>query len=139
MKKLLLLTPFVFLSCISFSQNLSPKVQLIDKDTCFCFTIPQAKLLAIELETHRYCDSILVKTEKQVDTFNQLLTTQDSCLEIVQLKLNNQEKIIEIQEKYIDGIETDLQKAQKQFHSQRWQKELFIMATFIFGTLMIIK
>jgi hypothetical protein len=139
MKKLGLLILLVFLSYTSTSQSLKPKVQLIGKDTCFCFTISQSKIIATELQTHRYCDSILVKTEKQVDTFNQLLTTKDSCLEISQHKLENQNTVIDNLEKYADAVTDDLQKTKKQYHAQQWQKEFFIMTSFFLGVLTIIK
>ena len=139
MKKLLLLIPFSFLSSISISQSLKPKVQLIGKDTCLCFTVAQSKVIATELATHRYCDSILVRTEKQVDTFNQLLITSDSCLEIAHIQIENQKKVIENQDAYADAVTDDLQTTRKQYHRQRWQKELFIMTSFILGTLTIIK
>jgi hypothetical protein len=139
MKKLLLLILLSFLSYTSISQSLKPKVQLIGKDTCFCFTLSQSKIIATELETHRYCDSVLVKTEKQVDAFNQLLTTKDSCLEIAQHELKNQKTVIENQDAYADAVTEDLQQTRKQYHNQRWQKELFIMTSFILGALTIIK
>jgi hypothetical protein len=99
----------------------------------------QSKVLARELESNRYCDSVLLRTYKQVDTFGRLLTTQDSCVEVLELKIANQQKMMDNQDRYADAITDDLQRAMKQVHSQRWQKEFFIMSTFIFGSLFTIQ
>ena len=124
---------------MSTSQILRPRLQIIERDTCFCFSVKQSKILARELESNRYCDSILLRTQRQVDTFNQLLTTSDSCVEVLELKVANQQKMIDNQDAFADSITDDLQKVMKQVHSQRWQKEFFIMTAIIFGSLFTIQ
>ena len=78
------------MSFSAFSQSLTPKVQVQNKDTLFCFTIPQSKVIAKHLENGRYCDSVLTKTENEIDLLNQLQTVNDSSMLILKMKTENQ-------------------------------------------------
>ena len=121
------------------SQSLTPKVQVQNKDTLFCFTIPQSKVIAKHLENSRYCDSVLTQTENEVELLNQLQAIKDSSLLIMKMKTENQQSIITNQDVQIGNLNIDLKQSEKKFRQERWQKRLFATGTFIFAVLTIIK
>jgi hypothetical protein len=139
MKKLRLLIALAATSFSAFSQSLTPKVQVQNKDTLFCFTIPQSKAIAKHLENGRYCDSVLVKTENEIELLNQLQAVNDSCILVLKMKTENQQNIITNQEAVIGNINNDLKQADKKFRRERWQKRLFAAGIFVFATLTILK
>lgn len=121
------------------SQNLTPKVQVQNKDTLFCFTIPQSKAIGKHLENSRYCDSVLVQTENEVELLNQLQMVKDSSLLIMKMKTDNQQYIINNREGVIQNLNTDLKRSEKKYRNERWQKRLFAVGTFLFAALAILK
>ena len=139
MRKLPLLIALVAMSFSAFSQSLTPKVQVQNKDTLFCFTIPQSKVIAKHLENGRYCDSVLTKTENEIDLLNQLQTVNDSSMLILKMKTENQQSIISNQDAVIGNLNNDLKQADRKFRRERWQKRLFVAGTFVFATLTIFK
>lgn len=139
MKKLL---PLIVLAAMSFSassQSLIPKVIIQNKDTLFCFTIPQSKVIAKHLENSTYCDSVLVKTENEVELLNQLQMINDSSLLVLKMKTDNQQYIISNQKGVIGNLNMDLKQSEKKYRNERWQKRLFAAGTFIFAALAILK
>lgn len=122
-----------------YSQSLIPKVQLQNKDTLFCFTIPQSKVIAKHLENSKYCDSVLTKTENEVELLNQLQVVNDSSILVLKAKTDNQQYIINNQEGVMGNLNTDLKRTEKKYRNERWQKRLFAVGTFIFAALAILK
>jgi hypothetical protein len=122
-----------------FSQSLIPKVQVQNKDTLFCFTIPQSKVIAKHLENSAYCDSVLMQTENEVDLLNQLQTVNDSSILVLKMKTENQQYIIGNQDGIIQNLNTDLKRSEKKYRNERWQKRLFAAGTFLFAALAILK
>lgn len=127
------------MSFTAFSQGLTPKVQVQNKDTLFCFTLPQSKVIAKHLENSRYCDSVLAQTEAQVETLNQLQAVSDSSLLMMKMKTETQQLIMANQETTITDLNVKLEQTDKKFKSERWQKRLFAVGTFLFATLAILK
>ncbi len=121
------------------SQSLIPKVQVQNKDTLFCFTIPQSKVIAKHLENSTYCDSVLIQTENEVELLNQLQAVNDSSILVLTMKTGNQQHIINNQEGVIQNLNTNLKQAEKKYRNERWQKRLFAAGTFIFAALAILK
>lgn len=121
------------------SQSLIPKVQVQNKDTLFCFTIPQSKVIAKHLENSTYCDSVLIQTENEVELLNQLQAVNDSSILVLTMKTGNQQHIINNQEGVIQNLNTDLKQSEKKYRNERWQKRLFAAGTFIFAALAILK
>ena len=127
------------MSFSGFSQSLTPKVQVQNKDTLFCFTISQSKAIAKHLENSKYCDSVLTQTENEVELLNQLQVVNDSSILILTMKTGNQQSIITNQDAVIGNLNNDLKQSEKKFRRERWQKRLFAAGTFIFAVLTIIK
>lgn len=139
MKKLMLLILFLTMSCLASSQNLIPKVQIQNKDTVFCFTIPQSKVIAKHLQNSRYCDSVLVQTENEVELLNQLQAVNDSSLLIMKMKTENQQTVILNQESVIGDLHLKVQHTEKKFKNERWQKRLFAVGFFVISVVAIVK
>jgi len=122
-----------------FSQSLIPKVQVQNKDTLFCFTIPQSKVIAKHLENSTYCDSVLIQTENEVELLNQLQAINDSSILVLKMKAENQQYLIGNQDGTIQNLNTDLKRSEKKYRNERWQKRLFAAGTFLFAALAILK
>lgn len=127
------------MSFLASSQSLMPKVIIQDKDTLFCFTMPQSKIIAKHLENSMYCDSVLVKTENEVELLNQLQAVNDSSILVLKMKTDNQQYIINNQERVIGNLNADMKQSEKKYRNERWQKRLFAAGTFLFAALAILK
>lgn len=121
------------------SQSLKPKVRVENKDTLFCFTIPQSKVIAKHLENSRYCDSVLIQTESQVELLNQLQAVNDSSLLIMKMKTENQQIMLVNNQNVIGDLNLKLEQTEKKFKSERWQKRLFAAGFFVMTILTILK
>ncbi|HSH66836.1 MAG TPA: hypothetical protein VLB84_13820 [Bacteroidia bacterium] len=127
------------MSFTASSQSLKPKVRLENKDTLFCFTIQQSKAIAKHLENSRYCDSVLVQTENQVELLNQLQAFNDSSLLIMKMKTENQLTMIQNQEAVVGDLNLKLSQTEKKFKNERWQKRLFAAGFFVMAIVAVIK
>lgn len=127
------------MSFLASSQNLTPKVQIQNKDTVFCFTIPQSKVIAKHLQNSKYCDSVLVQTENEVELLNQLQAVNDSSLLIMKMKTENQQTVILNQESVIGDLHLKVQQTEKKLKSERWQKRLFAVGFFVISVVAIVK
>lgn len=121
------------------SQSLTPKVRVESKDTLFCFTIPQSKVIAKHLENSRYCDSVLIQTERQVELLNQLQAVNDSSILIMKMKMENQQTMLTNNQTVIGDLNVKLEQSEKKFKNERWQKRLFAAGFFLMGIVAIIK
>jgi hypothetical protein len=127
------------MSCSVSSQSLTPKVITQNKDTLFCFTIPQSKVIARHLENSRYCDSVLTQTENEVELLNELQIFNDSSLLIMKMKTENQHTMIDNQDGVIGDLNLRQTQAEKKFKSERWQKRLFAFGFFAMTVVTILK
>ena len=82
------------MNCIGFSQNLKPTVYTIQNDTLFCFTVNQAKVIAIELEGKKYQYSIAVEQSAQLALQDSLIQQQDSTIKLLHNQAINYQSII---------------------------------------------
>jgi hypothetical protein len=121
------------------SQSLTPKVRVESKDTLFCFTIPQSKVIAKHLENSRYCDSVLIQTESQVELLNQLQAVNDSSLLVMKMKTENQQTMLANNQNVIADLNLKLEQGEKKFKNERWQKRLFAAGFFVMTILTILK
>lgn len=127
------------MSFTASSQSLKPKVRLENKDTLFCFTIQQSKAIAKHLENSRYCDSVLIQTENQVELLNQLQVVNDSSLLIMKMKTENQQTMIDNQQAVIGDLNLKLNQTERKVKNERWQKRLFAIGFFAMTIVTIIK
>lgn len=127
------------MSFTTISQTLKPRIRPEGKDTLFCFTLPQSKIIAKHMENARYCDSILKKTECEVEFLNQLQSIKDSSISTLTMKAGNRQSLIANQEKQITNLNTELIKTQKDVRRARWQKRLFAAGIIVLTTLTVLK
>jgi hypothetical protein len=127
------------MSCSIFSQGIKPKVQLIGNDTCFCFTIPQSKIIAKDLQKGVYNDSILAQTECELEALKEQKLVSDTTTVALQTKIKNQTKMMLNQESALQTSTNDLQLLTKRERNQRWGKRIFAVTTFIFLGFTILK
>lgn len=112
---------------------------MIGKDTCFCFTIPQSKIIAKDLQKGLYSDSILAQTEYELETLKEQKLVNDTATNILQIKIKNQGQMISNKETALQMVTGDLLVSKKHERSQLWQKRLFAFTTFIALSFAIIK
>lgn len=112
---------------------------MIGNDTCFCFTIPQSKIIAKDLQKGAYNDSILTQTECELEALKEQKLVTDTATSILQNKIKNQAQIITNQESGLQMVTGDLLVSKKQERNQLWQKRLFVVTTFICLGFAIIK
>jgi hypothetical protein len=127
MKKYLALIALTAMNFISFSQGLTPRVHREGKDTLFCFTISQSKLLAKTVEAGVYCDSVGKKLQEEISLFDQLTCSQDSSFHVLLSAQKNSEKIISNQEEIISDLKQQLATAKKQCRIERRQKRIMAL------------
>jgi len=85
-----------------FSQVLTPQVQTFDKDTLFCFSIAQSKLLAGYVLKSEYSDSLILHLERQNKLLDSLLIEREDQAELLEKKMRNLESIlVKQQSKYM--------------------------------------
>ena len=74
---------------LSFSQSLKPKIQSIDSIKHFCFTLPQSKIMAKQLQQMKSTDSVMYILKKNNDTYKKLLVFKDEILTKTNVKTAN--------------------------------------------------
>lgn len=68
------------MSFTGFSQNLTPKVEISNVDTLFCFTLPHAKVIASELVYGQYMDSVAKALEEKSCLQEEIILAKDSII-----------------------------------------------------------
>jgi hypothetical protein len=112
---------------------------MIGKDTCFCFTVAQSKIIAKDLEKGQYNDSILTQMECEVEALKKQKETNDTATVVLQNKIANQEQIITNQTEAVQQVTDKLQASERKVRNQVWQKRVFVITTFIFLGFTILK
>ena len=121
------------------SQVLKPVIQKTDKDTLFCFTLGQSKLIAKELEKSAFCDTILLSQETALKILQELEAGKDSAFYVLKMKSSNQEEIIANRDFHIHKLNIELEKKDKQIKKVIRQKRLLGLGMFLVGIVAIVK
>ena len=112
---------------MSFSQtltSLTPKIRLENKDTLFCFTMPQVTIIATHLVNSQYCDSLQTSCETQMTQAAELVTLKDSAICILEDKISNQSSMIRDYQLSVDLLQRQLAQQQKIITRQKWVQRL---------------
>jgi hypothetical protein len=90
----------------------------LDGDTLFCFTIPQSKVLAKQIQSNTYCDSLIGEQEVLIGLLEKSGITKDNInnqLETKIVNLNtinqNQDSETQLLEKYLEVKEKKLKRS----------------------------
>lgn len=82
---------------------LRPTVQAIDNDTFFCWTVPQARIIALDLEAGVYADTLLEAQERSIRYLREGITARDSIIGWQRQQITG---LQEANNGYIQSIET---------------------------------
>lgn len=97
-------------------------------DTLFCFTLPQSREIAARIIEGGYCDSIRGLLESENRHLCQVITTQDSSICLMEMSLDNLERINQNNQVNINQLSETLKGQQKKLRQGRWQKVLLGIA-----------
>lgn len=107
------------MSYTAFSQSLTPRIRLDNSDTLFCFTIPQAKVIAKELLNSRYGDSLIIGYKLQAELSGELILIKDSIIQSRQQELINLKQINGIYITKVHQMEIELKLQKKKLKKAR--------------------
>ncbi len=124
---------------MSFSQGLSPQVQIIENDTLFCFTIGQSKTIARHLTNSAYCDSLEIEYVTNIELLKGINSTKDITISQLQHKINNLNLIADNNLQSIESLRGLVEIKDKKLRHSGTHKKLLTLALVIAGTVAIIK
>lgn len=113
MKIYLVLIMLLISNFWSFSQNLKPKIQSIEGETHFCFTITQSKIIANQLQERAYADSIIKIYKNNTIQLKKLLLYKNDIIVKKDMKSDNLNRISNNQSLQITELKLDLKREQK--------------------------
>ena len=138
MKRFVLLMGMVIMSCLVFSQVLTPVLHIQNKDTLFCFKANQAKIIAKSLTGGVYCDSIVKQQESQIGSLVGINKLNDERVALLKEELHNTGTIISNKNMQIKGLEAEKLTLYKGIQKQKRYRNISIVAAIVFGTIAII-
>ncbi|MEM9023128.1 MAG: hypothetical protein AAGB22_05275 [Bacteroidota bacterium] len=80
MKVCILLLLQLLMNSLAFSQPIVPSIITDSKDTLYCWTPQQAKIIAIDLEAGRFADSIITVQDSAVLMLTEQGAVKDSLI-----------------------------------------------------------
>jgi len=125
-------------SCLSFSQNLTPKVELIQSETHFCFTIPQSRSIAFNLASKIHADSIIVVMRKQQFQFKKLIAKKDTVIAVLQEKNINLNNIQRNNDKQVEELKYILKAKDKTLRKNKFQKKVVGIGLVVISGILIV-
>lgn len=126
------------MSFTAFSQALTPKVQLIDGDTVFCFSIEQSRIIAKHLEKGKYCDSLVVQHEQNEKVLKEAVAVKDSTIEKLESKTENLNSIIDNDRESMEHMKRTIDIKDKEIRKQKFHKRILGVAVIVIGIIAII-
>lgn len=124
---------------MAFSQTLKPTVLTVDLDTNFCFTMPQSKLIAQYMIKGQFADSLELKFEQEIRSY-QFKENKSEAIQIrLQQKIDNQSIIIGNKEQSIEMLTEQLNDRDKRLKRAKWQKILLGAASLASSVAIILK
>ncbi len=123
----------------SFSQGLSPQVQIIKNDTLFCFTIGQSKTIARHLTNSAYCDSLEGEYVTNIERLNEINKVKDTTIIQLQHKINNLNSIADNNTQSIEKLQDLVEIKDRKLRHSRFHKTLLIIGGGIAGGILLIK
>jgi len=139
MKRYGLLIVWTTMSSWSFSQGLSPQIQIIENDTLFCFTIGQSKTIARHLTKSAYCDSVESEYERKIALLNKINNAKDITIINLEGKIINLNLIVDNNDQSIGTLQKLVATKDKKLRNSRIGKKLLTLGLAIAGTIAIIK
>ena len=110
------------MSSTSFSQGLTPAVQVTDGDTSFCFSISQAKTIARHLTKSVYCDTLLDEQGKEKALLRQAIAKNDSTISTLEEVVDNYESIVKNNDKITGNFNQIIDQKDKQLRKLKFHR-----------------
>ena len=139
MRKLRILIVILMTSCIGISQTLQPKLQHIQGEKHYCFTMKQSKEIAGLLEFGKYNDSLVIALSHQVGKFQQLLAQKDQIIAFQSEQLDNYASVVQHNDQSIGLLEKEIRQRNKKLRRGQWYKVLLSISLMALGVVVIIK
>lgn len=135
MKRLGLLIVWIGISSLSFSQRLTPQIQVTESDTLFCFSLLQSKLIAKLMASSVFCDSLTKHYQHYLSLQKTQITTKDSTITQLEQKIGNLNTINVHHSEINQTMNNLIQVKDKAIRKYKWQKRILGVVT---GTLTVI-
>ncbi|WP_155839672.1 hypothetical protein [Aquimarina latercula] len=127
------------MSFISISQDLVPKVQLIENEKHYCFTIAQSREIAKLLELGKYNDSLVNSLSKNIKRFELVTQNKDSVISFQSDQLENYAVMVDNNDRTIMLLEQSIKRKEKKIKRSKLHKILLGISIVTLGTLLISK
>jgi hypothetical protein len=118
------------ISFSTFSQSLTPEVLIKNKDSLFCFTIPQSKKIAKLITKAEYSDSLAQAKESEAEELAQIATRMQHNIELLQKVNEDYRKEIALSEGQTVDCEKEKEIIVKSERKDKFRKALI---TFLIG------
>lgn len=139
MKRLGLLTTWIAMSFLSFSQGLKPSIHIIKSDTLYCFSTKQINTVGKHLANSRYCDSLEIEHEKKIVQLNRKMDAKDFTIIKLEKKTANQNSIIDDNTQSIDALNELVEVKDKKLRRSGMHKKFLTLGLVIVGVIAVIK
>lgn len=126
-------------SFISISQDLVPKVQLIENEKHYCFTNTQSREIAKLFEFGKYNDSLVNSLSKTVKRFGLLTQKKDSIISFQSDQLENYAIMVNNNDRTIILLEESIKRKEKKIKRNTLHKILLGISLVALGSLVISK
>lgn len=127
------------MSFISISQDLVPKVQLIENDKHYCFTITQSREIAKLLELGKYNDSLVTSLSLNIRRFEFINQKKDSIISFQSDQLDTYSFVVANNDRSILLLEERINRKEKKIKKSKLHKILLGVSLVALGTLVISK
>ncbi len=127
------------MNSLSFSQGLSPQVQIIENDTLFCFTIGQSKTIARHLTNSAYCDSLEGEYVTNIGRLNKTIIANDIAIAKLDTMIINLNSIADNNSQSIAKLQDLVEIKDRKLRHSRFHKTLLIIGGGIAGGILLIK
>ena len=114
-------------SCFCFSQNLKPRVQLLNEDTVFCFTINQSKEIAKLIEKGSYLDTISTLLETENSRLFLVLAKKDSIITKLEKMVANEVLISGHRQDNIKLLESTVKAQNKNIKRTKFHRNILVL------------
>lgn len=142
LKLLMVLIPMSFTAFSQIYQperlTLQPIVQQSGNDTLFCFTLSQAKYIARQIEEKRYCDTLTVQLNRQIELQSLFISAKDSIISSQSVMLHNAASIQTNQEQQITTLQKNIQLQEQHILKNKRQKRILSVALVVIGIVAIV-
>jgi hypothetical protein len=139
MKRSIIFIACLLMSCTGFSQGLTPRIHQAGKDTLFCFSLPQSRILAAHIAYSQACDSLRQEAEAELSLLQQSTRQKDSINLLLNEEQKNFRQVMQNQDKAMQDLQAQLKRTMRKDQNQVWQTRLCALAALSLGLVLLIR